>query len=174
MKAKAYLSRANAYGGGSSDQAGNRPSLPVAGLAPPRPPAFSPARAQAQRAGSGTFGESAGSRAPGLPLGNACQRKILKPLLHPPRLPVTKDIKVTNVFPCCYLSSLVLRFSAPLTSWFRFLPRRCSLWAPRRRRATQGGAEPARSHGVLVSVVKVTRGPPGMRRDTSGPFERAE
>lgn len=43
-KAKAYLSKAKAYGGGNSDEGSNLPSLPVPGFPLPRPPALRPRR----------------------------------------------------------------------------------------------------------------------------------
>lgn len=88
-----------------------------------------------------------------------CEFFVFKPLLTPPLLQVTKGIKETSIISHCHLFSLVLVYSTSLTSFFRFLPSRSSLWAPVRGRLTRwnrmAGAES--SHGVLGPVVKVTR-----------------
>lgn len=159
-KAKAYLSKASAYGGGNSDEGGNLPSLPVLGF--PLTRASRPLACQ--RAGARDrkkiLPDSIAQRALGLPLENACVNFLFfKPLLTPPLLQVTKGIKETSIISHCHLFSLVLIYSTSLTSFFRFLPGRSSLWAPVRGRLARwnrmAGAES--SHGVLGPVVKVTR-----------------
>lgn len=84
-KAKPYLSKANAYGGSSSDEGGKSAFTSGSRLPSTRPPAVLVASAHAQGTGRRTGHSSVVPRTPELPLENACLKCFFKrhfQLLH--------------------------------------------------------------------------------------------
>lgn len=71
-KAKAYLSKASAYGGGNSDERGALPSLPVFAFSHPGVSRLLACQHAGARDRKKTLSDSIVPRAPGLPLENAC------------------------------------------------------------------------------------------------------
>lgn len=107
----------------------------------PGPPAFSAASAQAQGTGRRPFHDPIVLRAPGLPLENACVKKIFKATSNSSATASNKGHK-GNWHPLL----LLYIFSCPilLTSSFRFLSGRSSLRAPLSRltvRWKKGGGD---------------------------------
>lgn len=157
-KAKAYLSKASAYGGGNSDERGNLPSLPVLGFPLTRASRLLGCQRAGARDRKKTLSRFHSSERSGVAFRKCLCNFFLKATSNSTATASNKGHK-GNWHPLL----LLCFFSCPsllLTPSFRFLSGRSSLRAPLRGGSPLGGTRVAgteSSHGVLGLVVKVTR-----------------